>query len=642
MKKILLFLFAVLTSAFAMAQDITWDFSVNTDWKITTTKTVTRTEYTNSAGYTIALTGSTGNGFYFSNSYLMLGKSGATLEFPAFTKPVSKIEVYGTTGASESVLQNIYVGSTAVSTQTKGAKFTKPAEGCNTYEIASAYQAAGNVYVLKVESAHNTQITAIKIYFANQNAAVAPSLPTAGVFTTTPYDVTITNNESGATVYYTTDGTDPTTSSTSSFTGASKTIQINATTTVKAMAVIAGKDNSSIASATYTYEQSIANTKETAYTTAQAIALIEANSAQLTTTDVYVKGTVSKVDSFNDSYGSITYWLDDDAFEVYGGLDNKGEKFESIASVQNGAEVVVWGKIKKFVSGGNTIYEIDKNNWLVDYKAPAKPYPTLTLSSTKKNTIEIGEVNVFGIEGTDGEISCESSDTEVATIAWNGEDCDFTVTALKAGTTKITIRSTETANYQAAELSYTLTVTEKFVAAAIPFEFDGGKADVTPGKGMTQTGLSSDYNSSPKLKFDTTADELVINIAEAADYLHYVIKGNSYADAKDKEPAAFDVQESANGTEYTSLKHYGAADLKEQLAENNVELSATTRYIKFVYTNKAAGNVALGAIKINNEVTGINTVETEGVVKVQKAVKNGRLVIEKAGKQYNAAGAMLK
>ena len=90
----------------------------------------------------------------------MLGKEGAYLTLPAFDFAVSRIDITGTSGASNAVKQNIYVGETAVSTQTLGA------QGTNTYEIAADYQAAGNQYTLKVESAHNTQISKIVIYKA--------------------------------------------------------------------------------------------------------------------------------------------------------------------------------------------------------------------------------------------------------------------------------------------------------------------------------------------------------------------------------------------------------------------------------------------------------------------------------------------
>lgn len=108
-------------------------------------------------GYTYTLAAADGY-YYNSDKYVMLGKSGSTLTFPAFPFNVSKIKVYGTSTASGSVVQNIYVDETAVSTATTGAK-----DVVNEYEIASGYQAAGNVYVLKVTSNHNTQISKIEI-----------------------------------------------------------------------------------------------------------------------------------------------------------------------------------------------------------------------------------------------------------------------------------------------------------------------------------------------------------------------------------------------------------------------------------------------------------------------------------------------
>ena len=427
---------------------------------------------------------------------------------------------------------------------------------------------------------------------AAEGTAVKPSLTEGGIFTAKPYAVTITNNESGATVYYTLDGTDPTTES-PSFTGESKQVEISETTTVKAMAVISGKENSSIASATYTYEESIANTLETAYTTAQAIALIDANSVQLKTVKVYVKGQVSKVDSYNPTYGSIIYWLDNNAFEIYAGLNNNGEKFDDINGVKAGAEVVVYGLIKKY----NTTYEMDQNNWLVAYTAPSKPEPELT--AEVKTALEVGDNDVYGIvySGDAQEFHYTSSDESVATIGWNEEDCEFTVTALKVGSTTITISTDETEAYLAKTFSYKLNVNEKFIPAEIPFEFDGGKADATPGKGMTASGLGSDYANSPKLKFDGNGDNLIINIASEARYLSYVIKGNG--SGSDPQAGEFNVEESADGVTYTSLKNY--SNINGQFAVNNVVLKADTRYIRFTYVTKTVGNVALGEIKITNE-----------------------------------------
>ena len=573
MKKILLFLFAAVISIAASADEITFDFSAQ--------------------GYT--------NAQDFNSQTVDLG-SGISVTFSKGTG--STTPKYYDTGTA----MRLYGGNTA--TFTSNYTITS---------IVATYSAAGNVGTIEADcgnyslsgttgtwtgfstsielkntasSGHARLQKVVITYSAGETTAAKPSLTKGGVFTTKPYAITITNNESGATVYYTMDGTDPTTES-ASFTGESKQVEINETTTVKAMAVVSGKGNSNIASATYTYEESIANTLETAYTTAQAKALIDANSEQLKTVMVYVKGQVSKVESFNSTYGSITYWLDSDAFEVYSGLDNNGEKFADINGVKTGADVVVYGLIKKY----NSTYEMDKNNWLVAYTAPTKPEPVLT--AEVKTVLEVGDADVYGINytGDAQEFHYSSSDESVATIAWNEEDCEFTVTALKIGTTTITISTDETDEYLAKTFSYKLTVNEKSVPAAIPFEFDGGKADVTPGKGMVSTGLGSDYANSPKLKFDGNGDNLIINIASEAKYLSYVIKGNG--SGSDPQAGEFNVEESADGVTYTSLKNY--SNINGQFAVNNVVLKADTRYIRFTYVTKTVGNVALGEIKITNE-----------------------------------------
>ena len=136
---------------------VTLDFTTNS-WNLPTSKVVDELSFT-SGSYTIKVKGTTGNGYQFnSQKYLIMGKSGATLTLPAFDFNTTKIVVTGKSGASGSVKQNIYVGSNAVSTETTGAS------GTNTYTINAANQAAGNVYILKVTSAHNTQITKIEVY----------------------------------------------------------------------------------------------------------------------------------------------------------------------------------------------------------------------------------------------------------------------------------------------------------------------------------------------------------------------------------------------------------------------------------------------------------------------------------------------
>ena len=164
-------------------------------------KLVDETEYT-ANGYTIKVAGSSGQGFYYNTSgYLLMGKTGAYLTLPAFDFPVSKIEVVGTSGTSTSVKQNIYVGENAASTETTG--YDSENNYTNSYDINEDYQAAGNIYTLKVTNNYNTQIVSIIVY-RGEEPAPQPKYYVAGTWTNWGTNmIEMTKNADGT---YTLDG----------------------------------------------------------------------------------------------------------------------------------------------------------------------------------------------------------------------------------------------------------------------------------------------------------------------------------------------------------------------------------------------------------------------------------------------------
>lgn len=349
--------------------------------------------------------------------------------------------------------------------------------------------------------------------------------------------------------------------------------------------------------ATYSVNiKTIANTQATAYTTAQAIELIKAGKDL--TSEVYVKGTVSSLgtdkaglNAYNSTYHSITYWLDNDSFEIYGGLAAEGDDFSSADDIAVGAEVIVKGLIKKFVNGSNTTYEMDKNNHLVSYIAPTstKTKATITATGNLTTMTEDAENNAYSVTyNGDGVLTATSSDATVAEVTISGTT--VTVDVKKAGTTTITISAPATETYTSASFSYKLTVTPVELPASLPFAFDGGLADIAKTDGMSQKGIGSDYSSSPKLKFDGTGDYLIIHFGSAPKKMSYKLKGNSTSGSY-----VFDVQESADGETYTTVHSHTSITDQATYTDN---LNSASRYVKFVYTTKANGNVALGGINI--------------------------------------------
>lgn len=156
---------------------VEFDFTTN-NWGLPTTNyKKEEASYTNGAGYTITFGKSNGGHRIIimgkdSECYLIFGKQDATLSLPAFPFAVSKIKVFGRTNASSKVKQNIFVGEEAVSTETTNATTD------HIYEIKEGYQAAGNIYTLKVTNANNTQITKIVVYAKDKTVAGAINIAT--------------------------------------------------------------------------------------------------------------------------------------------------------------------------------------------------------------------------------------------------------------------------------------------------------------------------------------------------------------------------------------------------------------------------------------------------------------------------------
>ena len=149
--------------------------------------------------------------------------------------------------------------------------------------------------------------------------------------------------------------------------------------------------------------------------------------------------------------------------------------------------------------------------------------------------------------------------------------------------------------------------------ATLPFVFDGGRADIEDTEGLTQEGLDSDYGSSPKLKFNSTGDWVLLQFDEVPGDLSFDIKGNTFSGG------TFTVQTSSDGETYTDLKNYTVSNLGTSTQTETFDnLSSDVRYIKWIYTEKASGNVALGNIQLKKAVPQIIVTNTSVDVDANK------------------------
>lgn len=126
--------------------------------------------------------------------------------------------------------------------------------------------------------------------------------------------------------------------------------------------------------------------------------------------------------------------------------------------------------------------------------------------------------------------------------------------------------------------------------ATIPFSYDGnGNPNPVP-TGMTLYSIGN-YDNSPKMKFDAAGDYVIIYYHGEANKLSYTVKNNSFSGGQ------FDVLESANGVDYTTIQSYSGSTMTGTMNES-YEINPDSKYIKFIYTTKKSGNIALGAISI--------------------------------------------
>lgn len=113
--------------------------------------------------------------------------------------------------------------------------------------------------------------------------------------------------------------------------------------------------------------------------------------------------------------------------------------------------------------------------------------------------------------------------------------------------------------------------------------------------GWSATGIGyyvGSGNTPPAAKLDGTADFVEIWFASAPGALSYYVLGNGFSGG------TFDVQESPNGTAWTTLRSFTTNMPTTSYTQFTDNPLATTRYIRFYYTLKVLGNVGLDDVEL--------------------------------------------
>ena len=295
--------------------------------------------------------------------------------------------------------------------------------------------------VFEATSTSNVRLDDIVLTGTKASSVATPTFDPAGGAYTSTQSVTITCATDGSTIYYTTDGSTPTSSSTQ-YTSA---ISVSSTTTIKAIAKN-GDDYSSVASATYTILDH-AGTEADPYSVADARAAIDAN---MGISEVYATGIVSEiVETYNSEYKNITFNISADGLttgaqlQAYRCKKGANDSDPDVAEIKVGDVVIVKGNLTKH----EETYEFEQNNVLISLEHPTTPLITVTPTSLTDFTYEVGkgpsEAKTFSVEGSNLKanisLSLGGSNYEMSLTAGSGYTNSLTLTQTAGAVAATTI-----------------------------------------------------------------------------------------------------------------------------------------------------------------------------------------------------------
>ncbi len=288
--------------------------------------------------------------------------------------------------------------------------------------------------------------------------------------------------------------------------------------------------------------KTIANTKETAYTVEQAIALIDAGKDLAT--PVYVKGIVSEITTpYSTQYKNISFNVSDDGtttvpqFEFFRNQKDAEHKYAEDPKIKVGATVIGYGTLTKF---GQT-YEFNAGNYLVEYTAPAeKAVASIAISGepTKKEYFLNEKFSPEGLVVTATYDDASTADV-TANATWTFDPAVFNTTG------SVTVNALAAYGGKDGVAEYTVTVSAKPLTLTI-----------TPATGT--------YTSAQTVTIE--ANNAVGNVA-----IYYTTDGSNPEEGANEYTAPFEVATT------TTVKAYAIDDeLREATAESVITIKAST------------------------------------------------------------------
>ena len=140
-----------------------------------------------------------------------------------------------------------------------------------------------------------------------------------------------------------------------------------------------------------------------------------------------------------------------------------------------------------------------------------------------------------------------------------------------------------------------------FGQAALPTFYSGPWFSGPLPSGWTKQSLGADYKTDydgsggTAAKFDGSGDFIQIYFNGAPGQVSYYTQGNSLSG-----DYTYKVQESANGSAWTDVEVFNSGNpISASVVAHTNNLAPASRYVKFLYVTKAAGNVGLDGVTVS-------------------------------------------
>lgn len=471
---------------------------------------------------------------------------------------LSKNGVSFTTSATESSVFKFYKSSTSTFSATNGKIKQIVFTGVSGYAISNMTASTGTLNtsdspngvwsgnvtsVTFTASTAQTRATKIKVYVAKTDA---PTFSVDEGAYSEAKSVELSCATDGASIYYTTDGSTPTSSSTAY----SSAISVTETQTIKAIAIYDGIE-SAVSSATYTMNRPLAPAFDVA-----AGVFDEAFDLHVST----------------ETDGAIIYYTTDGSTPTTSSSVYSTKVAISTATTTVKA-IAVKNGLTSDVSSATYTYD-------------SRETPTFSLSSTAVDlkVNDSGEVTLT--TNHDGTITAVGNDDDHFTVDYNTTTKKYEFLADHVGEYTITFSATGSATYKNAESSVTVTVTKKPSTVLTTPSFTNKDMYSTPKSGSF-TGVAQ-YNSSNIAGAEVTyssSDETVATINESTGAVTFVGAGSTTLTAS---YAGDDEYEAAEASYVLTLYDTTPQEMEVEVALNSTTLGTTSPDGKTATTNNVS------------------------------------------------------